>query len=137
MASVFIIDDDPLFAKLVRTTLQAHGYEIDWNNGAFGALTKVRNGDYSVILVDVQMPDIEGTKIVDVLRARGIGGAKIVLMSSIPEPQLVARAQKAGADAYFQKGRNLDQLVAILARFCRTDASSSTLSESLGVHRRR
>ena len=134
MAHVFIIDDDPLFAKLVTRALCSAGFEVDWNDGAYGALTRVRNGDYSVILIDVQMPDIEGTQIVGLLRSRGGGNARIILMSSIPESDLMERARRANADGYFQKSGDLTRLAFMVGRFCGASALSG---ESLDMARSR
>lgn len=117
MARIILIDDDRVFARLVETRLRADGHEVHWNEGAFGALTEVRNGGYQVILVDVQMPGIEGPALVDCLRTRGIGESRIILMSSIPEAKLRALAIQFGVDAYFPKGHHLDNLAAIIARW--------------------
>ena len=113
MARIIIIDDDPLFARLAERRLEADGHQVYWQEGAFGALTAVRNGGYELILVDVQMPGIEGDKLVDVLRARGVGHATIILMSAIAEQDLKERATRYGADAYFPKGHNIDTLAGL------------------------
>ncbi|MBN2191352.1 MAG: response regulator [Polyangiaceae bacterium] len=110
MARIILIDDDALFANLVRRRLTASGHEVVYNEGAFGALTAVRNGTWDVILVDVQMPQIQGPKLVDLLRSRGVGSACILFMSSIPEPELRSTAQSAGANGYICKGWGLERI---------------------------
>lgn len=112
MAHIILIDDDPLFANLVRSRLTANGHEVEYNQGAFGALTAVRRGTYDLILVDVQMPDIAGPKLVELLRGRGVGSACILLMSSIPEDQLEAAARSFGANGYLCKGWGIEQIAA-------------------------
>ena len=76
MARIILIDDDRVFARLVEARLQADGHEVHWSEGAFGVLTEVRRGRYQFILVDVQMPGIEGPALVDCLRSRGIGDSR-------------------------------------------------------------
>jgi len=118
MARIILIDDDRVFARLVEARLQADGHEVHWSEGAFGVLTEVRRGRYQFILVDVQMPGIEGPALVDCLRSRGIGDSRIILMSSIREDKLRELAIKYGVDAYFPKGHKLDNLAQIITRWC-------------------
>lgn len=110
MARVILIDDDPLFANLVRSRLREAGHEVSYNEGAFGALTAVRKAQPDLILVDVQMPEIEGPKLVDYLRGRDDAAARILLMSSIPESKLRAAATSYGADGYVCKGWGVVQI---------------------------
>jgi two-component system response regulator MprA len=112
MARVILIDDDPLFADLVRRCLEQDGHSVEYNRGAYGALTAVRKGRYDVILVDVEMPGIEGPKLVEYLRERGVGGARIVLTSSVPEARLRQLVCAYGAHEYFCKGWGLERLIA-------------------------
>lgn len=110
MAHVILIDDDPLFANLVRSRLREAGHEVSYNEGAFGALTAVRKARPDLILIDVQMPEIEGPKLVNYLRGRDDDAACILLMSSIPESKLRATATSYGADGYVCKGWGVVQI---------------------------
>jgi CheY-like chemotaxis protein len=112
VARIILIDDDFLFANLVRHRLAADGHEVEYNEGAFGALTAIRRGRYDLILIDVQMPEIGGPKLVEILRSRGIGSATILLMSSICESELKRTAETFGANGYLCKGWGLDQIAA-------------------------
>ncbi len=114
MAQVLVIDDDPLFATLVKHRLAAAGHQVAYNEGPFGALTVARRGGYELILIDVQMPDIEGPQLVDCFRSRGTPGLRIILMSSLPEQEVVGLAEKSGADAAFCKTSGLDKLEGIV-----------------------
>ncbi len=115
MARVILIDDDRLFAELVRRRLEDEGHSLVYNEGAFGALTAVRRGRYDVILMDVEMPGIGGPKLVEYLRDRGVGGARIILTSSIPEQRLRQVAAAYGAHDYFCKDWGLERLVGLVA----------------------
>ncbi len=114
MPNVILIDDDPVFAHLVQRRLERDGHQVEYNRGAFGALTAVRQRNYDVILVDVQMPGIGGPKLVEFLRDRGVGHARIILMSSIAEEQLRSAMLTHGAHAYFCKGWGVDRLASLI-----------------------
>jgi DNA-binding response OmpR family regulator len=130
MARIILVDDDRLFARLVQARLSADGHEVDWHEGAFGALTQIRKGSYDVILMDVQMPGIEGPALLGCLDSRSVGKARIVLMSSIPEDKLRALAQERGADAYFPKRHHIDRLASMISRW----VSNMSGSRSLGTN---
>ena len=117
MARIILIDDDRVFARLVQTRLSADGHDVHWNEGAFGVLTAIRRVEYQIILMDVQMPEIGGTALLSCLRTRGVGEARVILMSSLPEPKLKMLAVEAGADAYFPKRHDLDNLAGIVNRW--------------------
>jgi CheY-like chemotaxis protein len=114
MPNVILIDDDPVFASLVRRRLEQDGHVVDFNSGAFGALTAVRQKTYDVILVDVQMPGIGGPKLVEFMRDRGVGHARIILMSSVAEEELRRAMLAHGAHAYFCKGWGVDRLAFLI-----------------------
>lgn len=114
MAQVLVIDDDPLFATLVKIRLAAAGHDVAYNEGPLGALTAARRGSYELILIDVQMPGIEGPQLIDCFRTRAGSGLRIILMSSLPESQVEGLAKKAGADAAYCKTSGLDKLEGIV-----------------------
>jgi len=115
LARIILIDDDPIFANLVQQQLTKAGHKVSYNEGAFGALTAVRKAQPDLILVDVEMPEIKGPKLVDYLRGRDVGSARILLMSSIPEPELQRAAQSYGADGYICKGWGVVQIATRVA----------------------
>jgi CheY-like chemotaxis protein len=127
MARVFLIDDDPVFAGLVRQRLEELGHSLVFNYGAFGALTAVRQMPYDVILVDVRMPDIEGPKLVELFRNRGVGRARIVLISTLGEEALKRATEAHGAHGYFCKEWGLERLVSLIARAEQTANNRGTL----------
>ena len=110
MSHIMVIDDDPLFATLVRRRLESEGHSVTYNKGACGALTTARQSCPDVILVDVQMPEIDGPKLVGFLRDRGFGTPRILLMSSIAEHDLRSAASSYGAHGYICKGWGLDAI---------------------------
>lgn len=114
MARIIIIDDDPLFTKLLSHQLTSAGHKVVHNLGSEGALTAVRQQTFDLILVDVQMPGIEGPKLVEYFRSRGVGGARIVLMSSLPEEVVKRLAQEYGADAAFCKTSGIRPLLSLV-----------------------
>ena len=80
--TVLIVDDHPSFRATARSVLEAEGFEVvgEAVDGA-DALTKARELRPDVVLLDVQLPDLDGFEIASRLRANGQSPA-IVLVSS-------------------------------------------------------
>lgn len=80
--SVLIVDDHPSFRLSARRMLEADGYTVvgEAENGAT-ALQAVRELDPDLVLLDVQLPDLDGFEVATRLRAAG-GRSAIVLTST-------------------------------------------------------
>ena len=80
--TVLIVDDHPSFRATARALLQAEGFEVvgEAVDGA-GALAKVRELQPEIVLLDVQLPDLDGFEIASRLCRNGHAPA-VVLVSS-------------------------------------------------------
>src|SRR5437868_2337910 len=110
MERVLVVDDDAELCQLVTRYLTREGFEISWApNGAAG-VDRALAEDYSLIMLDVMLPDTDGF---DVLR-------RIRQKSSVPVLMLTARGDthdriqglEMGADDYLPKPFDPAQLVA-------------------------
>lgn len=57
---ILLVDDDATILDLVRETLEGCGYTIDTATNSQEALTQVRSGAYSMIILDLLLPDMNG-----------------------------------------------------------------------------
>ena len=80
--TVLIVDDHPSFRATARRLLQAEGFDVvgEAENGA-DAVRKVRELHPEVVLLDVQLPDLNGFDVANVLCRNGSASA-VVLVSS-------------------------------------------------------
>ena len=80
--TVLIVDDHPSFRASARTLLEAEGYEVvgEAENGA-AALKAVKELKPDLVLLDVQLPDIDGFQVAEQLR-RLADPPAVVLTSS-------------------------------------------------------
>jgi CheY-like chemotaxis protein len=108
--SVLIVDDHPSFRASARRMLEAGGYEVVGEAaGGEAAIAAVGALAPDLVLLDVQLPDIDGFEVAARLEARGGGAPAIVLTSSrdgadfgsaiaeSPARGFIAKAELSGA----------------------------------------
>jgi DNA-binding NarL/FixJ family response regulator len=80
--TVLIVDDHPSFRSTARTLLEAEGFDVVGEAaGGEEALAKARELHPEVVLLDVQLPDLDGFEVASRIRANGSAPA-VVLVSS-------------------------------------------------------
>jgi CheY-like chemotaxis protein/HPt (histidine-containing phosphotransfer) domain-containing protein len=114
-ASVLIVDDGPENRELVKLVLEQYGLVVDEAENGLAGLEMVRSVNYDLVLMDVQMPVMDGFTATQTLRADG---------HRVPIIALTANAMKgfedeclaAGFSDYFTKPIDIDRFVGLLAR---------------------
>jgi CheY-like chemotaxis protein len=70
MPRILVIDDQPYVRATISLTLQAKGFEVvAAESGALG-LKEFEESQFDVVIVDIFMPELDGAKIIKILRAR-------------------------------------------------------------------
>lgn len=113
---LLVIDDDEITLEVLQARLRCMG-EYDVRIAlSFGEVQSIIQGwRPEAILADVNMPDMRGDDLCARLKAAAsTRDAIVVLCSSMPEAELGAAAQTAGADAWVSKDRGVEQVVSCL-----------------------
>jgi CheY-like chemotaxis protein len=63
--SALVVDDDPALTGLFLTLLERQGFSVDCAPNGRAAFDSIRRGTYSVILLDLMMPDVNGLELLD------------------------------------------------------------------------
>jgi len=128
---ILVVDDQPQIRRVLRTTLIAKGYEVDDARGGQEALEKVRAQKYDVVLLDINMPDINGVEVCRALRSASNVGI-IMLTVRSAEADKVA-ALDAGADDYVTKPFGTPELLARIRSLLRRNAAADFAIQQLNV----
>jgi DNA-binding NarL/FixJ family response regulator len=101
--SVLIVDDHPSFRATAHALLEADGFDVvgEAEDGA-SALAAVARLYPDVVLLDVQLPDIDGFEVAARLRANG-GGPRVVLVSSRDGCDFGSLVEECGAAGFIPK----------------------------------
>jgi two-component system chemotaxis sensor kinase CheA len=109
-APILVIDDSLTTRMLEQSILESAGYEVELATSGEDALERARKRRYSLFLVDVEMPGMDGFTFIE--RARGdpvLRDIPAVLVTSRASPEDRRRGLKVGARAYIIKGE-FDQI---------------------------
>jgi DNA-binding response OmpR family regulator len=108
---VLIVEDDPVIATAMATHLRHAGMEIEWSDRGDRAMKKLRFERPDVAIIDLMLPGMDGWRMIEVLRADGIGIPLIVVSARGTEQDKV-HALGIGGDDYLAKPFGMGELVA-------------------------
>lgn len=104
-APVLIIDDSLTTRMLEQSILESAGYEVQLATSAEEGLAKTQMNTYSLFLVDVEMPGMNGFEFVERVGADpSLRSVPAILVTSRNAPEDRVRGNEVGARAYIVKG---------------------------------
>jgi DNA-binding NarL/FixJ family response regulator len=114
---ILLVDDHPLFLKGVSRTLEATGeFEIvGVANDGPEAITMAQELLPDLVMTDIELPTLNGLKVCQQLR-RTLPHIPVIVFTGMEEDDLIFNAIKAGASAYFVKGMEAREWVAVVRR---------------------
>ena len=115
---ILVVDDEPQILRALGTTLRGAGYTVDTAANVNDALTAAAANPPEAVILDLVLPDGNGTEVTRELRTWS--DAPIVLVSAVGDEDEKIAALDAGADDYvtkpFAMGELLARLRAVLRR---------------------
>jgi DNA-binding NarL/FixJ family response regulator len=111
---VVIVDDQALFREGLRTLLEAHGAEViaEASNGR-EALELVRSEQPDVVLMDLDMPEVNGLAATRLITA-AVPGTRVVILTASEQDADLFEAIKSGAQGYLMKSVRANELWELL-----------------------
>jgi two-component system, OmpR family, KDP operon response regulator KdpE len=121
---ILVVDDDPQIRRVMRVTLTGQGYEVDDAKSGDGALEKLREHRFDLVLLDMNMPGMSGIETCHAIRSQS--EIAIIMLTVRDTEQDKVAALDAGADDYVTKPYNVPELLArIRAALRRTPSTQS------------
>ena len=99
---ILVIDDDEAVRKSMARLLQFEGYQVDTAKTGIEAVEKSKLNFYNLALIDIRLPDMEGTELLTAMRDTVPKLVKIIL-TGYPSVNNAIEAVNKGADAYVTK----------------------------------
>jgi DNA-binding NtrC family response regulator len=110
---ILIIDDDKSILRTFSRILQKNGYEIDVAETGKEAMEKSTNRLYDLTLIDIRLPDIEGTELLAKMQKMMPRAVKIMI-TGFPSLETGVKALDEGADAYLVKPVKPEELLTLI-----------------------
>jgi two-component system response regulator GlrR len=112
---ILIVDDDEGILKVLSSALTNAGYIVDTANNARDAINKSHSRFYNLALIDIRLPDMEGTTLLTAMKENTPEMAKIIL-TGYPALENAIEAVNKGADGYLVKPIRIDELLRAVER---------------------
>lgn len=128
---ILIVDDRPENLISLSKVLQAHNFEVDVASSGEEALKKVLKNNYVLIILDVQMPDMDGFEVAEAIS--GFSKAKdtaIIFLSAVnTELKFITKGYLSGGLDYITKPVDINVLLLKIKTFYRIYEQSRKLNE--------
>ena len=127
-ARILVVDDDESIRKTIKAILEEEGYIVDICENGKEAIEKSNIQFYNLALIDIRLPDMEGTKLLTAMREATPRMVKIII-TGYPSLQNAIEAVNKGADAYVVKPFNVDSVLKTIKEHLKKQQESKKYTE--------
>lgn len=121
---ILVIEDEAEIAEGICTVLEHEGYQVDIAYDGQSGLDKIMEGKPDLVLLDIMLPEINGTEIIKTVRENGIS-VPVIMLTALSQSSDIINGLDSGADDYLTKPFRAGELLArIRARLRRHDEFS-------------
>ncbi len=127
---ILVVEDEDSIRDLVATALRFTGFPVRTAASGREAIAEARNESFDLLILDVNLPDLDGYEILRKLRSDG-NQVAVIFLTARDDPADIRTGFTAGGDDYMTKPFSLEELMlridAVLRRTKGTETESSKL----------
>lgn len=112
-----VVEDDPAIRKLVEKILQRIGMEIDVAQDGSIAIEKLAGGDYTVVVLDLMLPEANGYEIIEFIKGRG-AKTPVAVVSAVSQ-QALTKLDLDVVKVVISKPFDVDEFTKAIVGICR------------------
>ena len=142
---ILIVDDHPAVRSTMVDVLNEEGFQTDFAEDGDIALQKCMVNSYNFILIDVQMPKINGIEVFRTLKEKNTSIPHFIFFSAYSLPELKEEAIKLGCLAFLQKPIRIEKIISLIKDYksfpflvylnnCKQTDSIIEKLDSMGFH---
>jgi len=131
---IHVVDDDASFRAAIARVLRTCGYQVSLYESASRLLEKLPPQERGCILLDVQMPGLNGSQLQEVLKKMGFA-LPIIFLTGHGDIPMSVRAIKAGAEDFLAKPAPKKMLVEVIERALKRYDETHELNVRLNTFR--
>jgi Response regulator containing CheY-like receiver, AAA-type ATPase, and DNA-binding domains len=111
--AILVVDDDQVILQSFARILERHGYDVETAATGHEAIERCKKGSYDVALLDIKLPDMDGTQLLKELDA--MSGAMIkIMITGYASLDSALQSLLLEADAYVLKPVEPDELLKVV-----------------------
>lgn len=126
--SILIVEDDANIRETISTILQQKGYNTDTAKTGQEAIQKAKTKFFNLALLDIKLPDMEGTKLLTMMHGNLPKMMKIMI-TGYPSLENAIEALNLGADAYIIKPVKPEKLLTLIEEKLKEQRQAEKMTE--------
>ena len=115
---ILLVDDDPFIIEMLKSAMTALGHAFDTATDGEQAQTKLKQGDFTLVLTDLTMPRCDGMELLKHIREE-YPGIEVIVITGHAEIHGYTDVIRAGASDFITKPFCMDELEAKVSRVIR------------------
>jgi len=112
---ILFVDDDADLRRIVKDQLVPLGFVVDEAEDGAKAIGMLEKGNYSLMLLDINMPVKSGIDVLKFIKEKGLS-CKVIMLTGRVGFSVATETLKLGADDYITKPFNIDYLLFAIKR---------------------
>lgn len=125
---ILIIDDDEDIRTVFKLNLEKVGYVVDTAEGGKEAIEKSKDKHFNLALIDIKLPDIEGTQLLKAL-GESVPNMIKIMVTGFPTLQNVIESLNEGADGYILKPIDMDKVLKMIEELLKRQSEEQRYTE--------
>ncbi|MCL9781986.1 response regulator [Vibrio sp. S4M6] len=121
---LLLVEDDVLLGQSMMESLTRHGYTVDWVEKGGGVISAMKAEQFTAIILDLTLPDIDGLQVLKKVRQAGYD-LPIMILTARDDINDRVKGLDLGADEYIGKPFALEELLARLRVLIRRQSGSA------------
>jgi len=128
LARILIVDDDESIREVLTSILTDEGYIVEAVDTGEKAIKATHEKFYNLALIDIRLPDMEGTKLLTRLKDT-VPKMRKIIITGYPTLQNAIEAVNKGADAYIIKPIDMEETLKVIREQLQKQAEEKKYSE--------
>lgn len=125
---ILVVDDDLDILQSLKEILETKGYNVEVAENAQKGLEMARKKFFNLAILDIKLPDMEGTELLAKIHKEKPEMMKVML-TGYPSLDNAVQALNLGADAYLMKPVNPEELLRVVEEKLREQIEAESMTE--------
>jgi two-component system, NtrC family, nitrogen regulation response regulator NtrX len=110
MNSILVIDDEKEICESIKMILEYENYQVDTTSDGNEGIEKIEAGNFDAVLLDIQMPNINGFEVLNKIKERNLD-VSVIIISAFSNLENAVKATKLGAFDFLEKPIDREKLL--------------------------